>query len=44
MMTRGHWADLIDRMLDAFITGAFILIILFTMLLFVLAVAAVVLP
>lgn len=37
-------ADLVDRMLDAFITGAFILIILFTMLLFVLAVAAVVLP
>lgn len=43
-MTRGHWADLIDRMTDALVTSVFIALIVINMLLLILALAAVVLP
>lgn len=43
-MTRGHWADLIDRMTDALVTSVFITLIVINMLLLILALAALVLP
>lgn len=43
-MTRGHWADLIDRMTDALVTSVFIALIVINMFLVTFALLELALP